>query len=326
MFLIFTNAGAVDSWQWQFREAVHRDPDWYFNALNGPVASWITPARLAEQRRLLPGIAFERLWLNVWSKGSGTALAEADIDAAITQDGPMRGDEVGWSFCSALDIGISHDATAHVVLGIHTGHTETIDAPPRKTTHINRCLIDAGLIQPARRDEPQQQIHHAGTGRVRLAHVDVWQPTNGSRVDLSEVEAAIVAANERFNLSCVACDPWQSELMVQRLQRRGLAIFSLQQHGQSLQAQASAVLDVFRERSIELFRHDALIGDLRSLQVAERLYGFRLISPKTSNMNTNATAHGDCATAFSIGLLARADAYFVPHVKFQAGLYAGLRP
>lgn len=310
LLLAITNAGFEDSWQWTVRQAIRNDPSWYFSRLDGPKAKWITPDRLAEQRRLLPDLAYRRLWLNVWSGGSGDALHADDITAALTQAEPMRGDEPGYSFVSGLDIGISHDASALVTLGVHVGHTETIATPKVKLRGTLAALVDAGLME-VKRDEPQR-VRHPGTGRVRLAAVQIWQPRDGNRVDLTEVENAIVATNEKFGLSCVACDPWQSELMVQRLQRRGLPVYLLQQTGINLQAQASAVLDVFRERIIDLFPCDELLADLRGLQVAERHYGFRLVSPRATRMDTHATAHGDSATGFSLGMLAAKRAVLRP--------------
>lgn len=310
LFAVITNAGFQDSWVWTIREAIRNDPAWYFSRLDGPTAKWITPDRLAEQRRLLPDIAYRRLWLNVWSGGSGDALHPDDLTAALTQAEPMRGDELGYAFVAGLDIGISHDASALVTLGVHVGHTETIAAPKAKLSGTLAALVDAGLMDVKRREA--QRVHHPGTGRVRLAAVEIWQPRDGNRVDLTEVEAAIVAINERFGLSCVACDPWQSELMVQRLQRRGLPVYLLQQTGINLQAQASAVLDGFRERIIDLYPCDQLLADLRGLQVAERHYGFRLVSPRATRTDTHATAHGDSATGFSLGMLAAKRAVLRP--------------
>ena len=62
LLVVITNAGFVDSWQWAVREAARLDEAWYFSRLDGPRASWLTPARLAEQRRMLPAIAYLRLW------------------------------------------------------------------------------------------------------------------------------------------------------------------------------------------------------------------------------------------------------------------------
>ena len=83
MLVVITNAGLSDDWQWKTREAVRCDRNWYFSRLEGPVASWITPELLEEQERLLPGIAYRRLWLNEWTTGGGDALTEEDIKAAF---------------------------------------------------------------------------------------------------------------------------------------------------------------------------------------------------------------------------------------------------
>jgi hypothetical protein len=311
LLLCITNAGFCDRWQFTIREAIRNDPSWYFSRLDGPKARWITADRLAEQRRLLPDIAYRRLWLNEWSGGSGDAIHPDDLLAALTMTGPMDGKELGWAYVSGLDLSVSRDATALVTLAINTGWTEVKEAPQRKTTPINRALIEAGLIEP-RRNEGPQYINHPGTGRIRLADVRVWEPHNGSRVDLSEVEATIIATHERFSLSAVAADPFQAALMVERLQRRGLPIYTLDQTGITLQAQATAVLDAFRERIVDLYPHDQLLADLAGLQIAERNYGFRLVSPRATRMDTHATQHGDTATGFSIGALAAKRAVLRP--------------
>src|SRR5262249_46755310 len=65
LLLCIGNAGFQDSWQWSLREAVRHDAAWLFSRLEGCVASWITPDNLDEQRRLLPAVAFLRLWCNL---------------------------------------------------------------------------------------------------------------------------------------------------------------------------------------------------------------------------------------------------------------------
>ncbi len=115
LFLVITNAGFAESWQWDTREAIRTDPSWYFSRLDGPQASWITADRLAEQERLLPTIAYERLWLNRWSSGAGDALCSDDIVAATDpelMEQPGR-DEV---CVGGLDLGLKHDASAFVIV------------------------------------------------------------------------------------------------------------------------------------------------------------------------------------------------------------------
>src|SRR5262249_3840961 len=64
------NSGFVESFSWTTREKIKADPLWHFSHLDCS-PSWITPARLDEQRRLLPPVVFSRLWENQWSSGAG---------------------------------------------------------------------------------------------------------------------------------------------------------------------------------------------------------------------------------------------------------------
>ncbi len=45
LLAVITNAGFIDSWQWQVREAARTDDAWIFSRLDGQ-ASWMTEARL----------------------------------------------------------------------------------------------------------------------------------------------------------------------------------------------------------------------------------------------------------------------------------------
>ena len=101
--IAITNAGFVDSWQWNIREQARVGDNWHFHRLDGSRASWMTQERLEEQRRMLPEVAFNRLWNNVWSSGGGDALTEGDIAAAF-QDRlkPMTGMEPGYNFVAGM--------------------------------------------------------------------------------------------------------------------------------------------------------------------------------------------------------------------------------
>ncbi len=117
---IIANSGWAESWQWNVREAARTDPDWYFSRLNGP-PPWITPKRLEEQRRMLPPLAFARLWLNEFSASGGDALTPADVHAAFSEAEPMTGGEPGFIFIGGLDLGLVRDFSAFVILAIPDG-------------------------------------------------------------------------------------------------------------------------------------------------------------------------------------------------------------
>lgn len=280
ILVVITNAGIHDDWQWSTREAVRVDPDWFFSRLEGPCASWIAPSLLAEQARLLPSIAFRRLWMNQWTSGGGDALTEADIAAAFRSDLRRQREAIpGFEYVAGLDLGVSRDSSALCVLGVRRSHQ--------------------------------------GHGTIRLALTQVWRPTPGKRVDLQEVEDAIADVHARFELKQCNYDPWNAAHLASRLQAGGLSLYShnLGRHHttsrvpmnettptpKNLQAMATVLIEAFNDHRVELFPEPDLHRDLRRLRVEEKSYGFRLTTPR------DATGHGDLGTAFTLALLAASE-------------------
>lgn len=272
LLVVISNAGFVDSWQWGVREAARTDPAWHFSRLDGPMASWMTPERLAEQERMLPPVAYLRLWGNQWSTGGGDALTPSDINAAfIAGLEPMTGKESGWLYVGGVDLGLTRDGSAVVVLAVPTG----------------------GLA-----------------GKIRLAHAKLWRPVRGQKIDLREVERHILDLDRRFGLEFVGFDPWQAELLAQRLeadserrrrnQRRRHWVEPWMQEvtptAANLREIATLTIESFTDRRLELFDCVALRNDLLKLRVEEKSYGIRLTSPRDGD------GHGDTFSAFSLAL------------------------
>ncbi|MBS0208724.1 MAG: hypothetical protein JSS27_07200 [Planctomycetes bacterium] len=305
LLLVITNAGWVDSWQFETREAVRTDPRWHFHRLDGPQASWITADRLAEQERLLPAKAYRRLWLNHWSDGAGDALDDGDVRAALTLSGPPNGPQRGFAYVAGLDLGLARDASALVVLGKHVGWTERQPRPKR--TIRNRVLqaLD-DLDDTPSAVLPELDAHyHEGTGRLQLAAVRIWRPMPGHRVQLEDVEAELLRLHKQFRLVTLAADPWQAEFLLQRLHKANLPTEPIPFSGSNLMAMARATLDAFREHQIDLFRQSDLLADLKALRVVERNYGFRLdCGTRSSESEGAGTRHADAATAFALASLA----------------------
>jgi len=209
MLVIISNAGtgAGESWQWRIREQARSSGEWHFSRLDRP-ASWISEQRLAEQRRLLPDLAYRRLWLNEWTSGSGDALSPEDISRAVVLSGPTVKQEPGWVFSAGLDLGLSRDASALVIVAKHTGFLEILEKQAPELSYRERVLIDAGLME--RPDMTPDFVDHPGTGRLRLVDVKVWTPTAGRKVSVEAIEQAIIEASERFEGLRVGADPWQA--------------------------------------------------------------------------------------------------------------------
>lgn len=289
MLVVITNAGLSDDWQHQTREAVRTDPRWYFSRLDGPVASWISPATLDEQERLLPGVAYRRLWLNEWTSGGGDALTPEDIDAAFRPGlQPQTHSQPGFEYVAGMDLGVSRDASAIVVLGVRRGRE--------------------------------------GHGRIRLAAKRKWLPAKGSKVNLQQVEDECRLLQDRFALKQVRFDPWQAQHMASRLQSAGmgrmvsgmevykrasLSMVEVPQTGANLQKMATTVIEAFNDRRVDCFDDADLRRDLRRMRVEERSYGFRLVSPRDEH------GHGDVGSAFCLAMLAATELAAKKKVQVQ---------
>lgn len=120
VMVVICNAGFTEHWAYkEVHQKVMTLPKWHFCHLQGPRSTWITEDRLKEQESLLPLPEYERLWLNSWCLGTGDALSAVDINAAIKADGPMLGNEAGWSFMGGIDLAVKKDLAAVVVVGKH---------------------------------------------------------------------------------------------------------------------------------------------------------------------------------------------------------------
>ena len=273
LLAVISNAGFVDSWQWGVREAVRTSDDWYFSRLDGPVASWLTPERLAEQRKMLPAIAYARLWENSWSTGGGDALTPDTINAAFS-DGlqPMSGGEPDWLFVGGIDLGLTRDCASVVVLAVPTG---------------------------------------GRAGRIRLAHNRLWRPTLGQKINLLDIEKHVLDLDQQFGLEFVGFDPWQMEHLAQTLeadtnhrrrnQRRRFYsqpwLREIPPTPANLRQQATLVIENFNDRRFQFYDCEPLRKDLHKLRVEEKSYGVRLTSPRDGD------GHGDTFSSFAIALI-----------------------
>jgi hypothetical protein len=271
---VIANAGFIDSWQWAVRESARLDDTWYFHRLDGPQASWMTPERLAEQERMLPRIAYSRLWLNQWSSGGGDALTSEVIDAAFI-DGlqPMYSPEPGYYYLAGVDLGLVRDFASVVLLAVPSD----------------------GRV-----------------GKIRLAQHKLWKPIAGQKINLLEVEQYLLELDRIFRLEFCVYDPWQCEHLMQSLEadtgrrRRNQRHFFTQPWAReipptaaNLRQQATLTIESFNDRRLQLFDCEPLRRDLHKLRVEETQSGnsFRLVSPRDGD------GHGDSFSAFVLSLV-----------------------
>ena len=300
LVIIATNAGFDPSWQLGWKRTFAQTPRRWLMLEYAGRPPWITPAALAEaERRNSPG-RFRRLFQGEWVGNTEGALDGTDIDACVTQTDPVEGDEPGWVFVGGLDIGLAKHATGFVVVGRHIGYAEEVEKPKRKLSTMARAMIDVGLM-----DEPDEEVedfYHEPTHRLRLADIRAWKPKPGRRVSLEAVRASIIMAHRQFNLAGVALDPYQGEHLAELLDRAGVPVIRTPQTTVSLQDQATALVEAFQERTIDLFADDDLLADLRRPQLKDTGLKVRLVSPETRAGDGAGTGHGDLASALSFAV------------------------
>lgn len=133
-----------------------------------------------------------------------------------------------------------------------------------------------------------------GTGRVSLVACQSWAPGANGMVDLVAVRGAVQEAAVRFDLACVAFDPYQAALMAQELQAVGVPMLEVTFYGRTLNRMATAIIEAFRSRMLDLYPDRPLVDDLLRLTIAEGQFGYKLKAA------ADAAGHADRAIAMSI--------------------------
>lgn len=219
-------------------------------------APWLSEDEIAEAERRNSRNRFARLYWGQWVAQSGDALDEQDIQAAINAALQPGIKRPGEFYIGGLDLGIKQDHSAVVIIA---GSHETL--------------------------------------QLRLVHAQSWKPSLVTgKVDLIAVEREIAELHLQFGLDTCGYDPYQCELLAQRLTALGVPMREWTFTGANLTTMASTMLDVFRSRRLELFNHPALIADLGRLTIEEKSYGHRLSATRTE------AGHADLATALAIAL------------------------
>ena len=117
--IIATNAGALGSWVWQWREEYKGSDDCYFSTYDKP-APWIDAKGLERRRKTSTPLRYQRYWEGKWTASEGDALDEELIDAALAA-GVRPSDRADSSFVyvGGLDLGLRRDKSALAVVGTH---------------------------------------------------------------------------------------------------------------------------------------------------------------------------------------------------------------
>lgn len=237
MVIVATNAGVKGTRAEVWRNTAIGSPSWLVYILDRP-APWHSPKTIEEARKRNTNSRFMRLWYGQWVSGKGDALNEDAIKRCFRLKGPVLGREKGWTYLGGLDLGISHDHAALVVVGIN---------------------------------ETEQRI------KLAFMQAWAPSSKTG-KVDLIAVEEKCHEICKWLGVQCLLCDPHQAELMMQRLKRLNINVREMTFTGINLTEMADKLVQVVEEGRLELYddQDGRLQRDLGKFNIVEKSYGLKL--------------------------------------------------
>ncbi|MDE3205146.1 MAG: hypothetical protein KGQ66_13125 [Acidobacteriota bacterium] len=260
--IVMSTAGAPGHFSERYFEMAGRERGWRRSDVKGP-SPWMGAAEVEEQRRtLMPG-RFARWFMNEWVGTDDRLASWGQLRRAAVLSGPQVW-VPGREYFVGVDLGLSHDRTAIAVV-----HTEL-----------------------------------AGVGDVRsrrfvVDRLEVREGSPGAPVNLEEVERVLVAISEHYRRPVFRFDPWQAELLIERLRRRGLSVEKRAYSAVLFDQIATQLAALFREDLISIPADGALLDELATVKVTERSPGRLRIDTRPGGRDDRAMALGYAVTLAS---------------------------
>jgi hypothetical protein len=140
------------------------------------------------------------------------------------------------------------------------------------------------------------------TRRLRLARVYSWDPRRmGGEVNLTIVKDTIKELHQQFS-PVFFFDRSEMALMAQELAAEGVYMTEASFAGVGASEMAQALISAFTQKAIDLFPDEALLNDIRKLELQLRPTGWKLSAARDK------TGHADRGIALALALLAAKNA------------------
>ena len=238
MVIIATNAGFKGTKAEVWRKTAMLGDNWGVHVLDSP-APWHSKETIQEAKRRNTRTRYKRLWYGHWASGKGDALDEEAITACFSLGGPTLKPESGWRYIAGVDLGITHDHSGVVFIGVH-----------EREQRVRLMAMQAW--------EPAES-----TGEV----------------DLQAVEDYILAMTRLFRPAAVYFDPTEARLMMQQLRKKGVPAreFSFS-NTTNLNRMAECIISLVENRRLELYDDldGRLRRDFGKFNIVEKAYGYKL--------------------------------------------------
>lgn len=257
--VVITSAGDPAHWSARIIDGARGSARWRVSETPGPLP-WADPDDLAEQRRMLPGSAFARLHLNIWTAPEDRLVSADDLRACVTLDGPLEYDG-RWTYIAGLDIGLKDDRTVLTVC-----HAE-------------------------RRD--------AGGPLVVLDRVHVLQGAKSRPVQLDDVERLAEQTSRAYGHARIRLDPWQGVGLAQRLRDRGVSVEEWSFTAQSVGRLGQNLHLLLRDHRLALPDDQALLDELMTVRLRESAPGVYRLDHDSGQHDDRAVSLGLAALALT---------------------------
>lgn len=185
LLAVMTNAGLIDSWQYDVYQEAVADPDvWSVFHRYGTLANWLDPAKIARDRKLIPRSEAKRLFDNHW-------IDPAEEFDYLTREECLACEPAGLNLIYRLRRQVGHD-----------GYVVCVDYGPK-------------------RDRTALCVAHVHNGRVLIDRLDVWQGSPEESIRIARVEEWLDEVEESFHPYLYVLDPYQMESTAQKLEKQG---------------------------------------------------------------------------------------------------------
>lgn len=244
--ILATNAGFKDKPAWRLRQNVMSSQMWSKHVLSSP-APWHSKAFLEDTKQRSTDGRYKRLWEGVWQSASGDSFSEDLIDRLFCLEGPTLEPLPDWIYVAGMDLGITHDHSAVVILGV-------------STTKQKIRVANFQAFEPNER-----------TGEVNLM----------------QVESTTLGLYRHYRCVDLGYDPHQAKLMAQRLRVQGVNTTQVTFQAKNLDSMATRLKEALETQTLEAYddNEGRLRRDLGKFSIVERQSGLRLeaISDETGH-------------------------------------------
>jgi len=213
--IVSTNAGIRGTKAYLWREEALANKQRWKSHIWNTKAPWLSDEDVEAARLRDPvGSEWTRLWKGEWIDGTGNAIDSKSIDRCFDNElQPLVGPEKKWIYIAGLDLGITHDHSGLVVLGVN--------------------------IQ-------EQKIRLAWMRGWAPSKVT-------GEVDLTEVEETCYNIHRTFGLTWLGYDPYEARLLAQRLTKKGVPMAEMSFSPKNLTAMAQSFVQVMEAGKLECY-------------------------------------------------------------------------